>query len=459
MAERGSVKSSSRSSGGRALRQFAAGLLASVAMFSTAAAQSFLRDAEIERTLREYSDPIFEAAGLAPESVEIYLIGDPSLNAFVAVGLKMFIFTGLIDAADRPNQIIGVIAHETGHMTGGHLARSDEAIARASRPILLSLALGLGAIAAGAPEAGIGILGLGQSAAQATYLRYSRGQEASADQAAITFLDATGQSSKGLLEFFEKLRNLQVISGYRINPYLQTHPLASQRVTALTLRAERSPFWNKPDDPAEIEQLHLIQAKIRGFLQEPNVTLRQYPLSDQSDAADYARSVAWYRASQLDKALPAIEGLIERHPDNPFFYELKGQMLFEHGEVEAAIAPHRRSTELAPIEPLLKVNLARAMIATEDKTRARDAITQLRAATRIEPTNGFAWAEMARAYDMIGEETLSYLATAEARYAYGAYGDAVRFARRAQQGLECGTPEFRQATDILAAATAKAGPQ
>ncbi|MEO1309631.1 MAG: M48 family metalloprotease [Pseudomonadota bacterium] len=435
----------------------AAAVAAALALsVSNAAAQSLLRDAEIELMLREYSDPIFEAAGLTPEAVEIYLIGDPSLNAFVAGGLKMFVFTGLITEADTPNQVIGVIAHETGHMTGGHLARSDEAIAKASRPILLSLALGIGAIAAGAPEAGIGILGLGQSAAQANYLKYSRGQEASADQAAVTFLDATGQSSRGLLEFFQKLSSRRVISGYRINPYLQTHPLPAQRVTSLNQRAQRSPYWNRGDDPQSIEELRLVQAKIHGFLQDPETTMRLYPPENTSDAAEYARSIAYYRASQLDKALPAIDGLIAKYPDNPYYHELKGQMLFEHGEVEAAIAPHKRSTELAPTEPLLKVNVARALIATENAANVQAAVTQLRAAVRLEPENGFAWAEMARAYDMLGNDTMSFLATAEARYAYGAYGDAISFARRAQAGLDRGTTEWRQATDILAAAVSKA---
>lgn len=436
-----------------------AALLALVVAPGRASAQALLRDAEIERMLRDYSDPIFQAAGITPESVDIYLLGDPSLNAFVTGGLNMFIFTGLITAADTPNQIKGVIAHETGHLSGGHIARSDEAIAAASRPILLTLALGVAAIAAGAPEAGIGIIGLGQNVAQTNYLKYSRGQEASADQAAITFLDATGQSSQGLLEFFGKLRNLQVISGYRINPYLQSHPLAAQRIDSLQQRAERSPYFERQDSDAEMERLKLVQAKINGFLQDPNVTLRQYPMSDGSDAARYARSIAWYRASDLDKAIPEIDRLLEKRPENAYFHELKGQMLFEHGRVRDAIEPHDRSTELAPLEPLLKINLARAMIATEDQTLLEPAITELKAAVRVEPRNGFAWAEMARAYDLLGDEARSYLATAEARYAYGAIPDARRFAERARAGLPRGSTEWRQATDILAATAAAAQAQ
>ena len=409
---------------------------AALTMAHAARAQTFLRDAEIEGVLRDYSDPIFTAAGLNADSVGVHLLGDPTLNAFVTNGLNMFIFTGLITAADTPNQIKGVIAHETGHMTGGHLARSDAAIARATRPMLLTLALGIGAIAAGAPEAGIGIIGLGQSVATAEYLKYSRGQEASADQAGLTFLEATGQSGRGLIEFFGKLRNLQIISAYRANPYLQSHPLAGDRITALTRRAEASEYWDRTDTPEEIAQLKLIQGKIYGFLQDPNVTLRQYPLSDTSDEAYYARSIAYYRASNLDRALPAVEELIRRQPDNPFFQELKGQMLFEHGQVEEAIAPHRRSTELAPGEPLLKINLARAMIATEKEELYPDAIAELRAAVRVEPDNGFAWGEMARAYDALGNTGLSYLATAEARYSYGAAGEARIFAQRAAKELD-----------------------
>ena len=418
---------------------------------------SLLRDAEIEEFLDDYSTPLLESAGINPDAVDIYLVGNQTPNAFVAGGLNMFIHTGLLTLADYPNQVEGVIAHEIGHMTGGHIARSDDALSAATRPMLLSLVLAAGAIAAGAPEAGIGVLGLGQNIGLANYLRYSRGQESNADQAALTFLDDQQKSGRGLIEFFSKLRNSQIITGRRVNPYLQTHPLANQRITALTVRAEQSPHFDVEDSEEEIYRLDMIKAKIFGFLQETNVTLRQYPLSDQSDAAHYARAVAYYRSSQLDKAQSEIKTLTALYPDNPYFHELDGQMLFEFGKVAQSIEPHRRSVALAPDEALFRINLGRALIATEETANYEQAIVEIKRALLLEPDNGFGWFEIARAYSGLGNEPMANLATAESRYHAGAKGEANLFARRALAGLKKGTTEWRQAADVVYATQPKTG--
>jgi len=438
------------------MRMTLAAIAAAVMLSAPAAAQPVLRDAEIEQWLDDYARPVFKAAGLPADQINILLIGDQTPNAF-AFGLNMGIQTGLITTADTPNQVEGVIAHETGHIAGGHTARSDEAIASATRPMLLSLVLAAGAIAAGAPDAGLGILGLGQTVGYANVMKFSRGQEASADQAAVTYLDAVHHSSAGLIEFFGKLRNYQIITGNRINPYMQSHPLAAQRMTSLTERATRSPYYSRKDAPADIERMKLIQAKINGFLQDTNVTLRQYPLSDQSDPALYARAVAYYRGSMIDKALKEITLLIDKFPDNPYYQELKGQMLFESGHVEDSIPPHARSVELAPTKALLRINLGRALIATEDAARYPEAIKELKAALLIEPDNSFGWYELARAYGGLDNEPMADLATAESRYHAGAPGEAAVFARRAQRGLKPGSPEHREAADIIAAAQAAGG--
>ncbi len=439
------------------LKRALAAVGASLALMNGAHAQTLLRDAEIEEWLDEYSRPLFKAAGLPADQIDILIIGDPTPNAF-ASSLLMGINTGLITAADTPNQVEGVIAHETGHMAGGHTARSDEAISAAARPMLLSLVLAAAAAAAGAPQAGIGILGLGQTIGLANVLRYSRGQEASADQAAVTYLDTVGHSSEGLIEFFDKLKNYQILTGRKVNPYLQSHPLALQRTSALAERAAQSKYFDRKDSPEEIERLKLIQAKINGFLQETNVTLRQYPLSDQSDPAHYARAVAYYRGAFIDKALADINFLIEHHPDNPYFHELKGQMLFEFGRVEESIPSHAKSVELAPSKALLRINLGRALIATEDFARYPEAIKELKAALLIEPDNAFGWFELARAYGGVGEEALADLATAESRFHAGARGEAALFAGRAKARLKKGSPEWRQASDIIAAVAVEGGP-
>ncbi len=428
----------------------AVAVVASAACTHGANAQSVLRDVEIEEFLDDYSLPVFRAAGLPAEQIEILLIGDQRLNAF-AGGLVMGVNTGLLTISDTPSQIQGVIAHEAGHIAGGHTARSDEALSAATRPIILSLVLAAGAIAAGAPDAGLGILGLGQRIGIANALKYSRGQESSADQAALTYLDAVGRSGNGLIESFEKMRNDQLIHGQKLNPYLQSHPLAVQRVTALEERARTLPHFGVKDSPEEIERLKLIQAKIRGFMQDVNVTLRQYPLSDQSEAARYARAVAYYRSADIERAQKEVDRLITEHPDNPYYSELKGQMLFEFGRIAESIGPHRRSVELAPGKALLLINYGRALAATEDPAQLNDAVKELKSALLLEPDNSFGWFELARAYGALGSEPLANLAMAESRYHEGAKPDAAKFAMRARSGLKQGSPEWRQATDIVVA--------
>jgi predicted Zn-dependent protease len=430
-----------------------------VASVAPASAQMMLRDTEIENWLDEMSEPIFDAAGLPKGGVEIWLIGDPTPNAFAGAssGLKMGIHTGLITLADSPNEVEGVIAHEAGHLAGGHSARGRDAMAKASRPALLSLALGAALIAAGAPpEAGFGAIGLGQSIAQNNYLAYSRGQESAADQAAVTYLDEVGSSTRGLLDFFDVLKNQQLIRASQPNPYFQTHPLAVQRVAKLRQRAESSPYWDDRDSPEEMAQLHLIQAKISGFLNEPHVTMRLYPLADQSEPARYARAVAYYRDSDLEKATREITRLLDGEPDNPYYHELYGQMLFEHGKVAEAIAPHRRSVELAPDEPLLKVNLARALVATDRDENVEEAISVLNAALREERTNSFAWQILAQALSHRGKEDRALLAQAESDYHAGDAVNAHRFATLAKERLTAGTPEHQQALDIILATAEQA---
>ena len=322
---------------------------------------ALLRDAEMEKFLDDHSRPIFAAAGLSPESIKILIINDGSFNAF-AGGRYMGVNTGFLTTVDTPAQMEAVIAHEAGHLAGGHSARSDAMIASATRPMLLSLVLAAGAIAAGAPDAGIGILSLGQTVGIANLLRYSRGQESAADQASISYLDRLGRSSKGALEVWSKLRNSQILRGNEINPYAQTHPLANDRLSALRRRVEASPYYDVEDDPAEVERLKLIQAKIRGFLHEPAATLRHYPLTDQSDPAHYARAVAYFRQSKMDLAIPEIQTLIDAHPSNPYFHELKGQLLFEFGRADEAVAPYERSIQLLSDNALMRINLGRAFV-------------------------------------------------------------------------------------------------
>jgi len=434
----------------KGLLSVAAAEVAFSGAFAQAQGISLLRDAEIEKYLDDYSRPIFRAAGINEDSIQILIVNDQTMNAF-AGGRYMGVNTGMITTVQTPNQLEGVIAHEAGHIAGGHTARNDDAIASATRPMLLSLLLAAGAVAAGAPEAGIGLLGLGQNVGMANYLRYSRGQESTADQSSITYLDRLGHSSKGSLELWSNVRNSQIIRGRKINPFLQTHPLANDRLVALRQRAEASEYFDVKDSPEEILRLQYIQAKIRGFLNDPNATLRHYPLSDQSGPAHYARAVAYYRQSKIDPALKEIRTLTEQQPDNPYFHELEGQILFEYGRPNEAVGPHTQSVELLPDNALLRINLGRTLLATDEPKNIEEAVTEFKRALLLETDNSFGWFELARAYSALDNDAMANLATAESRYYAGAKPDANVFARRAMAGLKKGTPEWRHAADIILA--------
>ncbi len=436
-----------------------AGILSAFALMTSAqsaAAQTVLRDAEIESDLRRYADPIFKAAGLDPTHVDIILLQDSTLNAFVADGQKLHLNSGLILAADTPNQLIGVIGHETGHIAGGHLARSDEAIAAAMRPAYVSIGLGILAIAAGAGDAGAALIAGSQQFAMQSYLGFSRTQEASADQAAFTYLTATQQSAEGLESFFEKFRVQEVLSDQRRDQFFRSHPLSSERIAALRAKVSASPYKDAPDTPENIRALKMMQAKLRGFIDPPQQTFLKYPDTDQSQPARYARAIAAYRIPDLKRAVAETEALIADDPQNPYFEELLGQIYFENGKIPEAVVHHRKSLQLAPNTPLLQINLARALNALETPEATKEAIALLQSAITNDADNGFAWRELAIAYERSGDLPMAQLATAESAFTIGDYVRAHEFAQRAQKKLEAGSHAWRRASDIVLIAEPRA---
>jgi predicted Zn-dependent protease len=413
-------------------------------------AQSLVRDAEIEQTLRDYANPIFEAAGLVPSDVKIFIVGDKTLNAFVTNGQQVYFHTGLIMETATPNQLKGVLAHETGHISGGHLARSDANIRAAMTPAYITIALGLLAIAAGAGDAGAALLASSQQFAMLSFFTFTRVQESSADQAAVTFLEKSGQSAMGLVEFFDKFRYNEILSEARREPYFRSHPLSSDRIVALQNRVREQKHKDVKDSPEDIHRLKMAQAKIQGFLYVPARTFVKYPTRDQSIYARYARAIAAFRQPDITTALRETSKLVVEQPDNPYFHELLGQIYYENGKAAEAVAPNRRAVELAPNSALLRVGLARALIAGEDKTQLPEAEEQLRAALRLEPDNAFAWNQLAIVADRKGLIGLARLATAEEAYALGDAMRANRFAQAAVRNLQAATPDFRRAQDIQA---------
>ncbi len=405
-----------------------------------------LRDAEIESDLTAFESPVYRAAGLDPSALHIYLINDMQLNSFVAGGQNIFMNVGTIMRAERPNQLVGVMAHETGHIAGGHIARSEEAMRQAEYEGMAAMALGLALAAVTGGAGGAALLGA-SGVAERAWLQYSVEQEARADQAALTFLDRTHQSAKGLLEFFEILQQSEFLSGQKEIPYLRTHPLTEQRVEYVREHVENSPYSNNPDSPASVEMLRLMKAKLAGFLQDPQTTLNQYPESDTSEIARYARAIAYYRIPDLGHALPAIESLIHDFPNNPYYAELKGQMLFENGRVAEAVGPYREASMLYPSSMLLRTELAQVEIETENPKLLADARRNLEEVTRQEVQNAEAWRLLAIVYGRTNNLALASLALAEQGASMGDHDMARHEALRAAKMLPPG-PARQRAQDI-----------
>lgn len=435
------------------LTSFAVALSLAFATAAPVGAQSrgpgVVRDAEVEGIIRAYSTPLFQAAGLDAQAVRIYLVNDDSINAFVAGGMNLFINTGLLMRAESANQIIGVIAHETGHIAGGHLARTQEALSSASTEMIIAFVLGLAAAVAGQGDAGGAIMGGGAAIAQADLLKYSRTQESAADHAGVSYLDATGQSSNGLLEFFEVLEGQELLLSGRQDPYLRTHPLSSDRIDFVRHHAESSPYTDAPEPEGFTVDFARMRAKLIGFLRPLNRVLQSYPESDDSLAGRYARSIGYYRAGQLDKALSLLDALIAESPNDPFFQELKGQILMENGRGREAIPYYQEAVRLAPHEALLRLGLAQVQLDTEDASFNKDALRNLEEVTRIEPRNGGAWRLLSIAYGRDGQIPMAALSLAEAAMARGNKPEARSQADRALQQLPEGSPAWLRAQDIF----------
>jgi len=434
----------------RMARSALAGLALAIAFVAGPAhAQGVIRDTEIEEVIRGYWDPILRAANIDPAETDLVLINDNSINAFVTNSRSMFVHTGLIMAAQTPSEIKGVIAHETGHMAGGHVFQSRDAMNRAMRPAFLSIGLGILAIAAGAPDAGAALIAGSQQFAYANFVQFTQAQESKADQAAVTYLEASGQSSQGLLDFANRqFRYNEMRSASRIPPWMRTHPLWSDRIQALRQRVETAEHRDVKDSPKEMEELRLMQAKLFGYVERPSRTFQKYPDSDTSAAARYARSIAAMQASDFGRADREAATLTRDYPENPYYHELVGEILLNSGRVAESIPHHRRALELKPRNALLQVNLARALAAVKTDASNEEAIALLSSATVLEPSNATAWYELSQAYDRKGEEGMARLASAELRFAIGDFAGARSFAERAKERLARETPSWRRAADI-----------
>ncbi len=408
---------------------------------------SLIRDTEIEDILHRDVAPIFSAAGIDPKGIQIVLVGSKEPNAAAAPGVMM-VTTALILESENPNELQGVMAHEVGHLSGGHSFRSGEYARAGTVPMILTMGLGVLAAIAGAGDAAAGLIASAPMFGALGAAGYGREQESRADQAGATLLEKAGLSARGLAEFFDKFRYQEVFAQYRRFKYFIDHPLSSDRIEALQNRVAALPHYNAKDPPEALSEHEIMKAKLDGFI-NPQVSLGKYDEKDMSYPARYARAIAYYQLKEPDKALKRVDALLAEQPNNPYLWELKGQILFEFGRVEEAEAPQRKSVELKPDGPLLRVNLGQTLIALSSRSKTEEGIAELKKALTQEDDNAVAWRILAEGYDKHGDEGLARLATAEFQYNVGNMRQAREFAIRARERLPKDSPGWRRATDIV----------
>jgi predicted Zn-dependent protease len=416
-----------------------------------AKAQNIIRDSEIESYMAQWFEPIFTANNMSPDQVKIILVQDDKINAFVAGGANIFFYTGLIEKTDNPGELIGVMAHELGHISGGHLVRGREALEQASYENILGTILSIGAaVASGDSSAVVAGSAASNSVAQRRFLAKTRTFESSADQAAIQSMVRANMNPKGLLTFMQKLQGQELLPASQQSEYIRSHPLTQNRIEAIKTRVQESPLANK-SFPAEWADQHArMKAKLLGYI-HPEQVEWGYDVTDQSIPVRYARAVAAYRQNKIDNALKEINALIANEPNNPYFHELKGQMLVEFGRVADGIKPLATAVQLRPQDGLLRTALAHAQIETtgRDASQLTQAVEHLKIAQRAEPRSTRVHRLLATAYGRQGKEGYAKLHLAEEAVLQNKISYAKKQARAALQTLPNGSVASQRANDIL----------
>lgn len=432
------------------MKKFVASVAASLLLWAQpAAAQSILRDAETEQMFADMSRPLIVAAGLSPANVRVVLINDGSINAFVAGGQTVYVHSGLLAAADNANEVQGVIAHELGHIADGHIVLQDAGTKPALGITLLSMVVGIAAAAAGAGDAGMAIMGMGQTMGMGKFLAFTRVQESTADAAGAKYLNDSGVSGRGMLSFFRKLQSQEYAFGLKnIDPFAQSHPLSGQRIENLRNDLTAGKSWNAKPDVALEERFKRVKAKLNGYVADARTTLNTYPEGDRSIYAHYARAYAWHKSGYPDKADAEAAALIRADPHDPYFLEIQGQILLEAGKPVEAIVPLREATERSRNSPLIATTFGHALIATEDAKNYPEAVRVLRQAVQRDQENPFAWYQLGTVYERIGDEPRALLATAERASQNGDSRTAAYAARGAMAGLTPNTSDWIRAQDI-----------
>lgn len=415
-----------------------------------------VRDAEIEALVRDYARPLLQAAGLSKSNIEIILVNDRRFNAFVA-GRRIFINTGALLMAETPNEIIGVLSHEIGHLAGGHQERLREQLERAQTMAIVAGLLGIGAVVAGAAsnsgelaQAGAGVAAGGGELARRGLLSYQRGEEVTADRSAIVYLDATGQSARGMLKTFERFQSALSLSGARVDPYQVSHPAPRDRIANLETLAKSSPYYDTKDSPTLQQRHDLMRAKIAIFTQGQGAASRLFRGERGGLASTYAEAISAYQFGNPRTAVAKADALIKAQPKNPYFQELRADSLMKANRPAEAAEAYAKAMRLDPVKSgTLQVGYGQALLATGKPELIRKAVGELQKGLDRDRQNIAGYQYLAQAYGRLGDEASAELALAEGHYYSGNYKDAKIFAARSQMKFKRGSPGWVRAQDII----------
>lgn len=392
---------------------------------------SVITDAQTQNYLAKIVQPLFKAGNVAFNPQKIFIIKDNSLNAFVSDGNYLFIHTGTLTEAENTNELAGILAHETGHIMGGHIVRQKLKLEKMQYIMLGSMiAAGATAVSTGRGDAAMAVILGSQSSVLNNMLQYQMQEERSADESAVKLLTATKQSTDGLRKFMNKIKRNNALSGIDENGYFRTHPLTSERIAHFTEVGKNNHF--STENPLDSELL-MIKAKLTAFLADTSKAWRQYPKYKKSSDAQYAHAILYFREGRIKESLAIMDSLLQSQPNNPYFYELKGQILFESGQTKVAIKAYEQALNFLADNPLLQTSLAQAILeSSPDKLQIQRAIDLLQQAL-IKQNNGFIWQLLARAYDMKGDKAYSYYAAAEFNYSQDNLETVLRLLENAEQ--------------------------
>lgn len=407
-----------------------------------------IRDAEVENTIRTLSDPIFEAAALDPAGVRVFIVANPAINAFVAGGANIFLHTGLLLATDKPEMLVGVVAHETGHIAGGHLARGAEQLEQATIGAVISYILGGVAVAAGAGDVGAAVMTGGSNVAERGMLAFTRTNEQAADAAALRYLETTDISARGLLEVFKLLQRNEKQRYGRLDPYALTHPLTRERVNNLRDYLSRTAAPDTSFSSEQQDRYQRMLGKLEGFLDEPRTVQQRYKNTVPTLRSNYALAISYFRQGDVEEAITLMRGLMQDSPEDGYYYDTLGQILFESGRINEAVEAYAKAATLKPKEAIIQTSYAQALLATEDAANLNESITRLELSARLDATFSDTWRTLAGAYGKAGKTGLRHLALAEEALLDNKLKTARTQSKLALDTLEKDSPARIRASDV-----------